>query len=224
MSPLRLITAATAALAAACACTATASAAPKGCASSGYTYGGVQTLQPERGLAATITPLRQWKVTSGHVAAWVGVGGAGLGAGGQDEWLQIGIAVQAGGAGEIYYEVTLPGRDPQYVSIESITSDESHRVAVVEKTPNVWQAWLDGHAVSPAFTLPGSHANWSPIATSESYDGGVTGCNAYSFGIDQMSYSPLGGGWLPVGKLQPFSSTGQSVSTLAAGSIVVNRR
>ncbi|MES1248211.1 MAG: hypothetical protein ABUS54_11125 [Actinomycetota bacterium] len=222
MSSLRLIAAATAALAAACAFTASSQAGTKSC--NGYSYAGVQTLQPERGLAATITPLRQWTVTSGHVAAWVGVGGAGLGAGGQDEWLQIGIAVLPGGTSEIYYEVTLPGQKTQYTSVQQVTNGESHRVGVVEKAPNAWQAFLDGRAVSPLFTLPGSHASWSPIATSESYDGGVTSCNAYSFRIDQISYSPLTGGWFPAAKMQPFASSAHSVSTLAPNAIVVDRR
>ena len=223
MSLLRLSLAAAAALASACAFAATASARHTMCSSAGYSYAGVQTTGPERGLAATITPVREWRVTSGHVAAWVGVGGVGMGPGGQDEWLQIGIAVVPDGTSEVYYEVTLPGATPQYTAVEPVTPDESHRVGIVEKSPNVWVAWLDGHAVSPQFTLPGSHGSWSPIATSESYDGGLTSCNEYSFRLDALAFAPLGGGWQPLAKARRFADSTHTLSTLGVGSILLNR-
>jgi hypothetical protein len=222
MTPLRLISVAAAALAAACACTAPSQAATKACGTAGYSYAGIQTLHAERGLAATITPLRQWHVTSGHIAAWVGVGGAGMGAGGQDEWLQIGIAVLPGGTSEVYYEVTLPGAKPAYTSVEPVTTDDSHRVGVVERSPNVWQAYLDGHAVSPQFTLPGSHSTWAPMATSESYDGGFTTCNAYSFRLQSIAYAAKAG-WFPVAKVHKFVDGGHTLSSFGVDSIVVNR-
>ena len=62
----------------------------------GYTYAGVyRTDKPVAGVAASISMTSLPSVNSGpggHVAAWVGVGGAGMGPGGTDEWLQVGLA------------------------------------------------------------------------------------------------------------------------------------
>src|SRR5437763_2512820 len=78
----RLTVVAVATLAAACALSASAKAATKGCGQAGYTYAGVQSTGPARGISASLTALRTASVTSGHVAAWVGVGGPGQGANG----------------------------------------------------------------------------------------------------------------------------------------------
>jgi hypothetical protein len=188
-----------------------------GCSTSGYSYGGVQTAAPARGLAATLSPVQQLEVASGHVAAWVGVGGAGQGAGGVDEWLQIGISAFPGGGSEIYYEVTLPGKATKYTKVVSLASTAARRVAVSETAPNVWQASLDGRAVSPAFTLPGSDGRWRPMVTTESYDGGTTACNAYSFRIGDIAVS----GGTP--KLTTFSNGGHTLRRLAANDVVVTR-
>src|SRR4051812_2660574 len=123
MSPFRLIPVAGATLAAACALTAPLAAAPvaqQGCARAGYSYAGVHTPAAARGMAATISPVRLTGVTSGHVAAWVGVGGAGMGAKGLDEWLQIGVSSMSNGATELYYEVTLPGQKTSYTSLQAV--------------------------------------------------------------------------------------------------------
>ena len=66
-----------------------------------------------RGVSARIAPLRAPNVAGGHVAAWVGIGGEGLGPGGATEWIQAGLSAFADGRIELYYEVTLPGSEPR---------------------------------------------------------------------------------------------------------------
>ncbi|MES1248210.1 MAG: hypothetical protein ABUS54_11120 [Actinomycetota bacterium] len=188
-----------------------------GCANAGYSYGGVETTAPARGLSATLSTLRRLDVASGHVAAWVGVGGAAQGANGADEWLQIGISAFPGGRTEIYYEVTLPNRKTRYTTVRRLSAGGSHRVAVTETAPNVWQASLDGRAVSRAFTLPGSDGRWRPTVTTESYDGGYTACNAYRFRLGGIAVD----GGTPA--LHPFSNGGHTLHRLAANDLIVWR-
>src|SRR3954469_25838443 len=135
MNLSRLTAVAVATLAAACALTASAHAAPTrahACPKAGYSYAGVQSLGPARGIAATLTAVRSAQVTSGHVAAWIGVGGPGQGANGADEWLQAGIASIQGGTTELYYEVAFPGVRAAYTAIRAVGAGESHQVEVVE--------------------------------------------------------------------------------------------
>src|SRR5262249_23678606 len=56
----------------------------------GYSYAGVQDARAASGIRATLVQVDTPRVARGHVAAWVGVGGPGQGAGGRDEWIQIG--------------------------------------------------------------------------------------------------------------------------------------
>src|SRR3954467_11841691 len=69
----------------------------------GYSYTGVQSSYRGFGVSASLTLKARSRVTAGHVAAWVGVGGAGLGPAGSDEWVQAGIARDAGGIDTLYY-------------------------------------------------------------------------------------------------------------------------
>ena len=81
----------------------------------GYSYAGLYSSSTASGVAATLTMLEAPRVSSGHVAGWVGVGGPGLGPNGEDEWLQVGLASFAGSTeGHLYYELAQPGREPQY--------------------------------------------------------------------------------------------------------------
>jgi hypothetical protein len=84
------------------------SSAAKRCGYDGYSYAGVKAATPEAGVGAEITALSEPHVTTGHVAARVGVGGAGLGPKGSSEWLQAGISAAAGQPATLYYQVALP--------------------------------------------------------------------------------------------------------------------
>src|SRR5262245_13082062 len=48
----------------------------------GYSYAGYQSSTVAYGISARITVLQPPRVSAGHVAAWIGVGGPGLGRGG----------------------------------------------------------------------------------------------------------------------------------------------
>lgn len=224
MSFSRLTVVAAATLAAACASAVPAHAGARACPTAGYSYAGVETLAPARGLQSRITVAQPAQVTSGHVAAWVGVGGAGMGAGGADEWIQIGISSVPGGDTELYYEVTQPGADTQYTSLGQVQVGDTHRVGVYESLPNMWIVWLDGKPASAPIYLPGSHGRWAPTATSESYDGGVTSCNAYAFQFADIKVAAQSGSWQPVGKVSAFKDPGHTLRTTGPGTLFMTRR
>ena len=222
----RLTAVAVATLAAACACTAfaaPASAAPKGACASGYSYGGMQSLSPRRGISARIAATRISAVTSGHIAGWVGVGGAGQGLNGADEWLQIGISSVPGGQTAIYYEVAQPNARAAYTMVRPVTIGEAHVLGVYEIAPTVWVATVDGVPVMQPVMLPGSHGTWHGTATAESYDGGYTACNTYGIQFADLRVADFTGLWMPMQHPQSFSNGGHSLTTTAS-SFVVNRR
>jgi hypothetical protein len=158
-------------------------AASGGCGTSaGYSYAGFQHAYPAPGIRATITTLSRPEVESGHVAAWVGIGGRGLGAGGTDAWIQIGVSSFSDGPSELFYEVNSAGAGVRYTPL-GVPAGVRYRVAVRELAARRgwWQAWLDGNPVSPAIHLPGSSGRWRPIATAETWDGGRRVCNRFAY-------------------------------------------
>lgn len=222
--PLRLLPA-LAALAAACLLPAvsTAARAPSRsvCGYSGYSYAGFQSPIAAYGVAGHLTALAAPGVGSGHVAAWIGVGGAGMGPGGADEWLQVGIAGFPDGHSELYYEYATPGMaDAAFVSLGTATPGVGHDVSVMERPaePGTWRVWVDGQRVSPVIALPGSHGAWRPIATAETWDGGVRGCNRYSYDFMTLAIATkLGGGWQPFPLTRVMQDPGFTVSARASG-------
>ena len=81
-----------------------------GARAGGYSYAGHQASYRGHGVRATITATRAPSVDAGHVAGWVGVGGPGQGANGEDAWIQAGIASMPGMDPFVYAEVTRDGR------------------------------------------------------------------------------------------------------------------
>ena len=171
---------------------ATASA----CGQDGYSYAGVGAPTYGAGISAVVTPLAQFSIPNGHVAGWVGVGGPGEGPNGTDEWLQIGLSGFPGLETDVYYEVTLPGRDPVYHQVvANPPAGRPYRVTVLESSPNHWRVWFNGKPVSPSIYLPQSHNQFMPIATAEAWDGGTGGaCNNfdYSFQGVKVASKPAG--------------------------------
>ena len=171
------------------------------CGTAGYSYAGVASSSHAFGISATVTPLPGFDVRSGHVAAWVGVGGPGQGRNGADEWLQVGFSGFPESSGnDLYYELALPGRQPMYRQLASnLPIGKPARFAVLEMhmRPNVWRIWVNGAAVSKPIYLPGSHGRWAPIATAESWDGGSAGaCNGFLYRFGGISIAGVpGGGW-----------------------------
>jgi hypothetical protein len=130
------------------------------------------------------------RVEAGHVAAWVGVGGYGLGPGGSDEWIQAGVVTRPGGKSRLYVEVVRPGAGRTYLEVGApVRRGEAHRVAVLEiaAAPGWWRAWVDGEPAAPAVYLPSSHGRFRPMATAESWDGGHDACNRFRFRFARVS-------------------------------------
>jgi hypothetical protein len=203
MKPLRLTAVAVATMAAACACVAPTTAAPSRCGQTSYSYAGVASVNARFGVGATISALRAPSVENGHVAAWVGVGGYGLGPNGSSEWLQVGISARAGQDPALYYEVARPGQEPRYVMLKGhLKLGQRIDVAVLESKhhPDHWRVWVNGSRMTARIFLPGSHGAWRPIATAESWNGDEAGtCNGFTFKFANATVAAKpGGSWEPM--------------------------
>ncbi len=137
------------------------------------------------GVRATITALREPSVTAGHAAGWIGLGGKGAGPNGETMWLQTGIAALPRTPLMLYAEITRAGQRSGLPPAprERAGSATSIGLAVLEMNgrPGVWRIWLDGQPVTDPIVLPGSHKRWQPMATAESWNGGVATCNGFQF-------------------------------------------
>lgn len=166
--------------------------------SKSYSYAGLVSMRDGHGIRATLTQLAVPNVSWGHVAAWVGVGGAGAGPRGETEWIQVGMNGFYGGDARVYYEVTLPGRPPSYTDVDlEVRVGESHRVAVAEVAGrrDVWAVWVDGRRVSDTFHLPGSHGRWQPMAMAESWNAGMRSCNAFAYRFSRIAVATRQRSW-----------------------------
>jgi len=201
---------------------ATAEGATSSC-QAGYSYSGLQNGGPAAGVAASIRFARPAAVRAGHVAAWVGVGGVGLGPGGSSEWLQTGIAFVAGGKAALYYEVRRP-QDPgvRFVELRPVAVGQTHRFAVAEVKSDVWVATIDGQRVSPRVSLPGSN-DFPPVATAESWNGGRAGvCNRFAFDFMKLS-TRASGAWRAFHPARVFHDPGYVLSLRADGFAAASR-
>jgi hypothetical protein len=171
------------------------------CGAGTYTYAGIAGAVPVSGVGARITSgATGLNVVAGHVAGWVGVGGAGQGPGGADEWIQVGLSAfpQASG-NDVYFEIARPGMFPTYHRLATdVAPGSTLRVAVLEMRGrhNWWRVWVNGRARSQPIFLPQSHRRWQPIVTAESWDGGAATCNdfLYQFAALRVARTP-GGRW-----------------------------
>jgi hypothetical protein len=168
--------------------------------------------------------MRRPSISVGHVAAWVGVGGSGLGPAGTTEWLQVGISVKAGEDPSLYYEVAQPGLAARYVMLKGhVPVGKKFDVAVLESRhhPGYWRVWVDGTPLTHRIHLPGSHGTWRPIATAESWNGDAAGtCNplAFRFAHVRVASRP-GGSWQPIdGRV--LADTGYRVERSGRSSLV----
>jgi hypothetical protein len=207
---------------------ASASLAQGACGSAGYTYAGVSGSDNVTGVAARITPLSAFDVLGGHVASYVGVGGVGQGPNGSTEWIQVGMSAFNGLAGHsLYYEIARPGGVPTYHEVlSSLSAGDTHRVAVLEmaKHRNWWRIWVDGHAVTTPIFLPGSHLRWRPVATAESWGGGVSRCNSYAYRFERVSIANHAGGtWKRLDSGTVFYDPGYRVERRTLASFVAAR-
>jgi hypothetical protein len=164
-----------------------------------YDYAGAQDSAKRSGIRANIKFISPSRVEEGHVAGWLGVGGPGLGPNGSDEWLQTGYVSFHDGRSQIYYEMTVPGKPPQYHTVkETVSPSETHRLAELEVggKNGVWRVWLDDKAVTPEISLPQSHGRFVPQALAETWNAGSTKCNHYAYRFEKIQVAKApGGSW-----------------------------
>jgi hypothetical protein len=186
--------------------------------SPGYAYAGFESSRVSSGVRATITARRAPTVAAGHAAGWIGLGGREAGPNGETMWLQAGIAALPRTPLMVYAEITRPGRDPIFLPLlTDVAVGEKHRLAVLEmnKRPGVWRIWLDGRPVTDPIVLEGSHRQWRPIATAESWNGGTSTCNAFGFRFEQVGVArSLGGSWQQFVPHQTFRDRGYVIRQL----------
>jgi len=213
-------------LLAATAATPVAPAQTGGCGTSGYGYAGRLSVTRAHGVSATLTALAAPQVEAGHVAAWVGVGGVGEGPNGTNAWIQIGLSAFPGSESRLYYEVARPGAAPRYSQLaEGVRPGERFRVAVLEMSgrPEHWRVWLNGRAVSAPVHLPGSTRRWRPIVTAESWSGGGSACNRFSYRFDGVRVAAASGGsWRPFVAGGRFLDAGYRLVDRGGGSFVAS--
>ena len=164
--------------------------ATSSCGRPGYSYAGLQAMRPAHGVRADVVALGKPHVQSGHVGAWVGVGGPGQGQGGSDAWIQVGLSAFAGTDSRLYMEVNRPGVGPRYAEIRSrVAAGTRFRIAVreVRGRPSWWAVWVNRKRVSKPVYLPGSSGRWRPIVTAETWDGGRRVCNLFRYRFDRVS-------------------------------------
>ena len=182
----------------------------------GYSYAGFQSARRGHGVRATLAALASPRVSNGHVAAWVGIGGVGLGPNGSNQWLQVGMNAFEDSGSNLYYEVAAGGNAPRYHEIAAdITPGRRHRVAVLEMSHrrDHWRVWVDGKPVSRPIFLKGSSGRFEPIATAESWKGGTRGCNRIAYRFEGLGVAAgRGGSWQPFRRAHRFHDRGYRIT------------
>lgn len=190
-----------------------AASAARSCSSQPYAYAGLIGNRSASGLKATITAVSAPRVASGHVAGWIGVGGPGRGANGQDAWIQIGINSLPGSGNNLYAEAWIPGHGHAYKELGQVAAGEQVKVSVLELSgkPGWWQAAVNGKPVTKAVYLPGSHGAWEPMAMTESWNGGSSSCNDFTYRFGDVRIS-TGRSWQGLRDAQTLTDVGYRIS------------
>lgn len=153
----------------------------------GYSYAGYAGRDGVSGVAATISASALPVVSSGHAAAWIGVGGTHEGPGNASEWLQAGIAAFPHLGLRVYVEEVSRGSARRFSDLGPAAVGRPYRVRVVETGRDVWRAFVNERPVGrPAF-LPTAGGSWRPFATAESWAAGGFSCNRYAYRFEAVS-------------------------------------
>ena len=199
-----------------------ASAAGCGQDAGGYAYAGYQAASTAHGVRATITMLSIPNVGTGHVAAWIGIGGRESAPGGADSWLQAGIAALPGEEPIVYAEIVRPDRRPEFRTIAAnVAVGQAYRLAVLEtkQRPGWWRVWLNGSLVVEAIRLLGTVGGWKPIATAEAWNGEGQTCNSFAFRFQDVGLADArGGSWRPFSPGRRFLDVGYRLRRLEPSS------
>ena len=134
---------------------------------------------------ATVTMTTGPRVAGGHVAAWVGVGGVGLGerhgpmAPGRVRLTDSATRRPVLRGGPARHAAPRFVALLDVVQIGQVATQWSDRDAVA--AGSVARMGRDGTPVTPPISLESSHDRWSPVATSESWNGGLDSCNGLGY-------------------------------------------
>lgn len=194
--------------------------APASASAAAYSYSGLASAEPVHGLAATITQLSLPRVRSGHVAAWVGIGGPGAGPAGQDEWLQVGIGELYGGRPVLYAEVRSGRRYSFRVLRAPVPAGETHRVALTELAPGSWSVVVDGRAVAWRARLDAGVGRRAQVAAESWTSSGA--CNGLAFRVEAVAARGPGG-WHPLRRPFLFHDAPLAVVSAAGGYELTSR-
>lgn len=198
-----------------------AHAAPAAC-DGPYAYAGIAGWQPARGVAATLSVDAAPRLVAGHVAAWVGVGGRGLGPNGSDAWIQAGLNALPDGVNRLYVEYTRPGEAPTYREVaRGVPAGREHRVGVVMRGRDRWIVVVDGRRVAGPVTLPGS-TRWRPVATAESWNGRRPVCNRLRYRFRNVS-ALVGRQWRPLTDAGVIRRRGYAITRSGASFLAASR-
>jgi hypothetical protein len=176
-----------------------------------YLYGGVQSFGHVTGIAATLTPLTQPQVASGHVAAWVGVGGPGGGTGGIDDWLQAVVNGFEDGRMTVYIELR---RGAYYYYRRVFTPLRlglAHRFALRQTTPGRWRGLRDRQTVGRHRLDP---QRWPGQETTESWKVRGGSCNRFRYRLTTIRVLH-DERWRALASLLRFSDAGVAVKAHA---------
>ena len=153
----------------------------------GYTYAGYAGRDGSGDVSATIAAVSRPSVTTGHAAAWVGVGGAHAGRGNTSEWLQAGLAAFPRLGLRLYVEEVSLGQARRFFDLGPAVVGRRYRFGVRETGTDVWHAFVDGRAVGRPAYLPTDAGSWRPVVTTESWTAGRAACNRYAYRFDDVS-------------------------------------
>ena len=158
----------------------------------GYSYSGYAGLAGSDDVSAAISALSLPSVSTGHAAAWVGVGGVHAGPGHTSEWLQAGLAAFPRLGLRLYVEEVSRGQARRFVDLGPAVVGRRYRFRVRETGADVWRAFVDGRSVGRSAFLPTASGSWRPIVIAESWAAGNASCNRYAYRFDDVSVR-LGG-------------------------------
>ena len=160
-------------------------------------------------------------VDVGHVAGWVGVGGPGQGADGEDAWIQAGIASMPGMDPVIYAEITQGSGAPEFIPIEQGVA--FGRPPQARRPRDVGPAGLVARVgrrpgrdrPRAACTAPRGAGRRSPPPRAGTP--GRPTCNEFGFRFERVSVSYGGGGsWRPFVPGHRFLNGGNQLRDLAS--------
>jgi hypothetical protein len=192
---------------------ASPSPAGAGACTHGYSYSGLAGRDGVSGVAATIFTSELPVVSSGHAAAWVGVGGIREGLGNASEWLQAGIAAFPTAGLHVYVEEVSRGSARRFTDLGPALVGRRYRVRVIETGRDVWRAFVDGQPVGRPAYLPTAGGSWRPVATAESWSTARSPCNRFAYRFEAVSKLQAGT-WRSLGEAERL---GRSVTRKPSG-------